>query len=174
MDASQVIKLKLARMGSYTHPYKTVDASTYTWKKQLATPHVVPKTLLCSGEIYDPVSLAPCTSCGQGATETISMDSVVRLPNTKNGQMGSGTRIYSTESVTLQKASRAMCATQEPSAIVVIPMYCESNNEDTPMINPYQPPFDVQYAMKNPACVHCYKGTETNDMERCQCKAASI
>jgi hypothetical protein len=173
MDASQVIKLKLARLGSYTHPYKSVDSSTYTWQKQLATPHYVPQTKTCSGDLYDPVSL-PCTTCGQGAKATISTDSTALVPNVNSHQMGSGTRVYSTEVVGLQQASRAMCATQTPTAIIIPPTYCESNSAAAPYVNPYQPPFDVQYAMKNPGCVLCYKGFETNDVERCQCAAASI
>lgn len=172
MDASQVIKLKLKQMGSYTHPYKTVDSSTYTQQKQIQTVHYLPKTPDCSGNLYDPSSLSPCVNCGQGATTTISTDASRLLPNLRNGQMGSGTRIYSTEAVALQKASRAMCSQPTaPSPIIVTSCYCESNNEDQPFVNPYQPPYDVQYFMKHPSCTVCYKGFQNNDVERCQCNS---
>lgn len=175
MDASQVIKLKLARMGSYTHPYKTVDSSTYTEQKKLQTKHYLAKTPDCSGDLYDPSSSSSCVTCGQGATTNISSDSTMRLGNALNGQMGSGTRVYSTESVLLQKASRAMCAQSSvPSAIIVPPQWCESNSEEQPNHNPYQPVYDVQYFMKHPRCTACYKGFETNDLERCQCNSSNL
>lgn len=174
MDASQVIKLKLARMGSYTHPYKTVDSSTYTDQLKLKTRHYLPKTPDCTGILYDPVSISPCEVCGQGATTSVSTNTTRRLGSVLNGQMGSGTRVYSTEAVLLQKASRAMCAQPtEPSAVIVPPQYCESNSEEQPIVNPYQPPYDVQYFMKHPSCTVCYKGFENSDMERCQCKAVA-
>lgn len=174
MDASQVIKLKLARMGSYTHPYKTVDSSTYTEQKKLQTKHYLAKTPDCSGELYDPVPLAPCTTCGQGATTTISTDSTRCLGSVRNGQMGSGTRTYSSEAVATQRASRAMCAQPStPSAVIVPSCYCESNSEEQPIVNPYQPPYDVEYFMKHPSCMVCYKGFENNDAERCLCKAVA-
>lgn len=169
MDASQVIKLKLAQMGSYRHPYQTVDSSTYTNQLKLQTKHYLPKTPDCSGDLYDPTPIAPCTTCGQGTTTTTSTDSTQRLPNVLHGQMGSGTRSYSSEAVLLQKASRAVCAQPPtPSAVIVPPCYCESNSEEQPNINPYQPVFDVQYAMKYPTCTVCYKGFQT-DIERCPC-----
>lgn len=174
MDASQVIKLKLKQMGSYTHPYKTVDSSTYTQQKQLKTPHYYPNTQTCPDISYYPVTLLPCTSCGKGSRVNISTDTTHAVFSHQYRQEGSGTRFYSSEAVTLQKASRAMCAQPaEPSPIIVPPCHCESNSEEQPNINPYQPPYDVQYFMKHPSCTVCYKGFENNDLGRCQCKAAA-
>jgi hypothetical protein len=172
MDASQVIKLKLKQLGSYTHPYKAVDSSTYTQQKQLKTQHFYPNTTTCPDIEYNPVTILPCFHCGQRATTTISTDSSKQVFNHMAHQNGSGTRIYSSEALLLQKASRAVCsqASVEPSAIVIPPCHCESNSESQPNVNPFQPVFDVQYSMKYPSCTVCYKGFETNDLERCQCR----
>jgi hypothetical protein len=85
--------------------------------------------------------------------------STQQYPNVYAGASGSASRLYSSDSVMLQKAGLQACgtpiATAQPIEVVLPTCYCGVNGPTTsnPTVNdnsnPYLPAFDTFYAAKN-------------------------
>ena len=112
---------------------------------------------------------------GAGRTTALQTGSPQQFLSVYSGAAGSASQVYSSESILLQKAGKEYCGVPGVSpaptnSYVVLPAcYCVDTNGPTPsntastisnvnplpvnnQSNPYLPPFDTYYAMKNPQC----------------------
>jgi len=175
MDASQITKLREKQQTQYINRNKCADASTLIWQNQIRSSTYISGSNVqtCDGTIQNtPVPTQGCQSQhgitqygGQGKQTTLSTGSTKQYPNVYAGASGSASRIYSSESIMLQKAGLQACgtpiATAQPISIV-LPI-CPSTigavngissathptiavNDNT---NPYLPAFDTYYQLKN-------------------------
>ncbi len=189
MDASQITKLLQKQNTRYINRCQTVDASTLIWKNQIQSSKYIKGVKTCEGDQNTNNPANPACSDGQGIcsfggagrTSAIQTGSPQQFLNVLSGAAGSGSQVYSSESITLQRAGKESCGvaptTPAPAnTYVVLPggdpatsnaelqvpscSYLCTNtngptNGSTPPINnqsnPYLPPFDTYYRFKNPA-----------------------
>lgn len=186
MDASQITKLRQIQSTRSIQAVRSYDSSFQTQVRRLQVNHHIQGAAECDGEITSAPTLTSCCNDlygGNGASTSLSTDSSQRVPNPMYRANGSGTRVYTTESLLLQQASRATgCALPISDSIVQPLLYCNDTNGPTNTIpaenlpinnqsNPYLPPYDTYHFMKYPneRCPICFVGRMTNDQERCQC-----
>jgi hypothetical protein len=177
MDASQITKLLQKQNTRYINRCQTVDSSTLIWKNQIQSSKYIKGVKTCEGEQNWNVPTNPacsegngiCSFGGSGRTTSIQTGSTKQYLNVLSGASGSASQIYSSESITLQKAGKESCGVAgtnpapENSYIVLPACYCvdtngptvSQNSNNLPInnqSNPYLPPFDTYYALKNPEC----------------------
>jgi hypothetical protein len=189
MDASQITKLLQKQNTRYINRCQTVDASTLIWKNQIQSSKYIKGVKTCEGDQNTSNPANPACSDGQGIcsfggagrTSAIQTGSPQQFLNVLSGAAGSASQVYSSESITLQRAGKEACgvAPTNPApanSYVVLPggdpatsnselqvpscSYLCTNtngptNGSTPPINnqsnPYLPPFDTYYRFKNPS-----------------------
>lgn len=186
MDASQITKLRQIQSTRSIQAARSYDSSFQTQIRRLQVNHHLQGVVECDGQMVTAPTPAVCCDGqygGNGASTSLSTDSSKRVPNPMYRAEGSGTRVYTTESILLQAASRATGCAPPPSDSIVQPqLYCNDTNGPTNAIpaeslpinnqsNPYLPPYDTYHSMKYPneRCPICYVGWMTNDQERCLC-----
>ena len=154
MDASTITKLRAKQLTQYTNRNQTMDSSTLTWMQQVQSARV------CS-QPPTAVTRETCCGGGQGRDTALSTGSTQRFPNVLAGAMGSASRVYSSELLTLQKAGASVCAmpSADGSYIQVSSCDCSSTNGPTADLpqppvnnqsNEYLPAFDTYHRFKNP------------------------
>lgn len=183
MDASQITKLLQKQNTRFINRCQTVDSSTLTWQNQIQSSKYIKGVKTCNGEQNWNVPTNPgcsvgngiCNFGGSGRTTSIQTGSPQQFLNVLSGASGSASQVYSSESILLQKAGKESCAVPSTNpapqnSYVVLPAcYCvdtngptasnsEQLNNSNPLpinnqSNPYLPPFDTYYAMKNPGAL---------------------
>lgn len=164
MEASQITKLLQKQNTRTLHRPQTVDSSTLTWRQQIQSSTFVKGLHTTSSATCCSDTSGQLSYGGQGKQTTLTTGSVQQYPNVFASATGSASEIYSSERLLLQQAGRHACAVQgemgvQPVSLVLPACYCENTNVPTqdqaqanPQANPYLPPFDTYYALKNP-CV---------------------
>lgn len=154
MDASTITKLRAKQLTQYTNRRQTMDSSTLTWMQQLQSSRV------CAAQPPTARDPPPCCQGGNGRDAALTTGSTVRYPNVLAGAMGSASRIYSSDHITLQRAGATVCGlpSADGSYIQVDACDCISTNGPTPdqpnppvngQTNAYLPPFDTYYRFKH-------------------------
>lgn len=181
MDASRITMLLQKQNTRYINRAQTVDSSTLTWKNQIQSSTYIKSVPTCGGitntnnpvQPACPVGNGINSYGGQGKQTTLMTGSSQQYPNVLSGAAGSASQVYSSENIILQKAGRNSCSVPGVSpalpelpqnAYVILPA-CDCNNTNGPtrdipptdvpvnnQSNPYLPPFDTYYRMKNPTC----------------------
>ncbi len=192
MDASQITKLLQKQNTRYINRAQTVDSSTLTWQNQIQSSKYIKGVKTCEGAQNWNVPTNPacsdgngiCSFGGSGRTTAIQTGSPQQFLNVLSGASGSAAQVYSSESITLQKAGKESCAVPGLSPVpqnsyVVLPAcYCMDTNGPTNSTstelsnsnplpvnnqsNPYLPAFDTYYAMKNPSAQCKYPVQDQN------------
>jgi len=176
MDASQITKLREKQQSQYINRNKCNDASTLIWQNQIRSSTYVrgSNVQTCDGSVQNtPVPTQGCTANGwggKGKQMTLMSGSTQQYPSVFAGASGSASRLYSSESITLQKAGLQACgvplSTTQPIDVVLPPCFCGTNGvtltNPTPSVNdqsnPYLPAFDTFYASKN----KCFPAVDQN------------
>jgi hypothetical protein len=178
MDASQITKLREKQQTQYINRNKCADASTLIWQNQIRSSTYISGSNVqtCDGTIQNtPVPTQTTPTCngqygGQGKQTTLSTGSTKQYPNVYAGASGSASRIYSSESIMLQKAGLQACGTPittvQPIGIILPTCYCGVNGptDSRPtttvndMSNPYLPAFDTNYNAKT----KCFPSIDQN------------
>uniref|UniRef100_A0A6C0DFR7 Uncharacterized protein n=1 Tax=viral metagenome TaxID=1070528 RepID=A0A6C0DFR7_9ZZZZ len=161
MDASKITELRQKRANVFINRAQTVDSSTLTWNNMIQASKYV--------ATQNPVkNFAGCTTCGgmsQVATGTagvtpgaIMMPGQTVLypnppplkPNPLFNNKGSGSFVYSSESITLQRAGQATCgvATVNQQQYITLPRcFCST---------------DIFYQNGNPATLYVPEGADVS------------
>jgi len=197
MDASKITQLLQKQNTRYINRCQTVDSSTLIWKNQIQSSKYIKGVKTCDGDQNCNVPTNPCradqTSIngvvqntgtysfgGSGRTTALQTGSPQQFLSVLAGASGSGSQVYSSESILLQAAGRNSCGVAgvnpAPSnSYVVLPggdpatsnaelqvpscsYLCTNtngptNNGTVPVnnnLNPYLPQFDTYYRFKNP------------------------
>jgi hypothetical protein len=109
---------------------------------------------------------------GQGKQMSIATGSTQRYPSVFSGAAGSASRIYSSDSITMQRAGQNSCAvpmnTSNPdTSFITLPQcYYKDTNlpSDNNQVNPYLPAFDTHYSSKN----KCFPNKDENQKHSLQ------
>lgn len=138
MDASQITKLLQLQNTRYINRNQTVDSSTLTWKNQIQSSKYIKGTPTCgynsngTAVVNCNVPTNPCcpdqvlvtnppgtsgllqntgtySFGGSGRTTALQNGSPQHFLNVLSGSSGSGGQIYSSESITLQRAGKESC-----------------------------------------------------------------
>ena len=182
MDASKITELLQKQNTRYINRSQTVDASTMIWMNQIRSSKYIKGVATCTGlQNTNAPTQAGCslgnginTYGGQGKQMTLSTGSPQLYPNVLSGAEGSASRIYSVDTILLQKAGQNFCAgTISPQDAYTVLPTCECTNTNGPDVNnpnmtgnaritgnpndltinnqsnPYLPPFDTYYRFKN-------------------------
>jgi hypothetical protein len=170
MDASQITKLRQKQNTVYINRSQTVDASTMIWRNQIQYSKYIQGVATCGNVLNLNVPTQPpctnnngtgCTFGGQGRDIALSTGSTKRYPNVLASATGSASQVYSSDQILLQKAGRHLCAglITDQDAYTILPKCdCTDTNgptaaNPTPPVNnnanPYLPPFDTHYKLKN-------------------------
>lgn len=145
MDASQITKLLQKQNTRYINRCQTVDASTLIWKTQIQSSKYIKGVKTCEGEQNTNNPDNPACSDGQGIcsfggagrTSAIQTGSPQQFLNVLSGAAGSGSQVYSSESITLQQAGKESCGVPgvspapENSYVVLPACYCVNTNGPT-------------------------------------------
>lgn len=145
MDASQITKLLQKQNTRYINRCQTVDSSTLIWKNQIQSSKYIKGVKTCEGEQNCNVPTNPacsdgngiCSFGGAGRTSAIQTGSPQQFLNVLSGASGSGSQVYSSESILLQQAGKQSCgvAPTNPAptnSYVVLPAcYCVNTNGPT-------------------------------------------
>lgn len=126
MDASKITEMRQKQSNIYLNRSKVMDASTLTWNNMIqASKYVATQAPI--------TNMAGCTTCGgmsQVATgtagvtpgaltipgqSTLYVNSPPVKPNPYFNNKGSGSFVYSSESITLSKAGYATCGVATPN-----------------------------------------------------------
>lgn len=173
MDASQITKLRVKQQTQYINRNKCADASTLIWQNQIRSSTYISGSNVqtCDGSVQNtPVPTQVCKDQygGQGKQMTLMSGSTQQYPNVFAGASGSASRLYSSDSIMLQKAGLQACgtpiSTTQPIDVVLPTCFCSTNGSslDNPIINdnanPYLPTFDTFYAAKN----KCFPSIDQN------------
>jgi hypothetical protein len=171
MDASQITKLREKQQTQYINRNKCNDASTLIWQNQIRSSTYISGSNVqtCDGSVQNtPVPTPRPTQTGsgycyggKGNQMTLMTGSTQQYPSVYAGASGSASRLYSSESIMLQKAGLQACgtplSTAQPLGVILPTCYCGTNgpsaSNPTPSVNdstnPYLPAFDTYYAAKN-------------------------
>jgi len=162
MDASKITELLQKQNTTYINRSKSVDSSTLTWKNQIQSSKYIKGVATCDGEWNVPTNPACsdgsiCSFGGAGRTTSIQTGSTKQYLSVYSG--ASGSSVYSSESILLQKAGRESCANTDKGYVILPKCDCTDtngpNNTTIPVnnqSNEYLPPFDTYYALKT-SCV---------------------
>jgi hypothetical protein len=169
MDASQITKLLQIQNTRYINRNQTVDSSTLTWKNQIQSSKYIKGVPTCDGQQNCNVPTNPCCADqvlvngqlqntginafgGSGRTTAIQTGSPQQFLNVLAGSSGSGGQIYSSESITLQKAGKESCGVTSSTA----PIYPANSY----VVLPGGSPAGSNAELQNPSC--SYLCTNTN------------
>jgi hypothetical protein len=161
MDASKITELMQKQNNRTINRNRTVDSSTLLWEKQIQSSTYIAKQnqLPVSNKSADKNGI----SCygGQGKEMSLATGATQRYPSVYAGTAGSGSQIYSSDIIMLQKAGQNSCAvpintSNGANSFITLPAcYCSNTNVPStinPVINnqsnPYLPIFDTYYTMK--------------------------
>lgn len=171
MDASKITELRQKQNTVYLHRSNTVDSSTMTWRNQIQSSKYIKGVATCTGlqntnvptEAVCSNGDGTCSFGGRGKQTTLATGSSQQYRSVYAGAAGSASEVYSSDKILLQKAGRQYCAEliTDQDAYTILPNCVPVNtngptsdnpnptvnNQDT---NPYLPPFDTYYALKNP------------------------
>ena len=117
MDASQITKLLQKQSTRYINRCQTVDSSTLTWQNQIQSAKYIKGVKTCDGAQNVNVPTNPacsdgngiCSFGGAGRTTSIQAGSPQQFLNVLSGAAGSAGHVYSSESITLQRAGKEAC-----------------------------------------------------------------
>jgi hypothetical protein len=126
MDASQITKLLQKQNTRYINRCQTVDSSTLTWKNQIQSSKYIKGVKTCDGSQNWNVPTNPCCANqvvvegiaqntgtysfgGSGRTTALQTGSPQHFLNVLSGASGSASQVYSSESITLQRAGKESC-----------------------------------------------------------------
>lgn len=132
MDASQITKLLQLQNTRYINRNQTVDSSTLTWKNQIQSSKYIKGTPTCgynsngTAVVNCNVPTNPCCADrvlvdgqlqntglnsfgGSGRTTSLQNGSPQHFLNVLSGAAGSAAQVYSSESITLQRAGKESC-----------------------------------------------------------------
>jgi len=166
MDASKITELMQKRHTRVINRNNTVDSSTLIWQTQIQS----------STYRSQPMNL-PFLAV-QGKQMSLTTGSTQRYPSVFSGAAGSASQIYSSDSITMQRAGQNSCSvpinTSNPNtSFITLPLcYCEDTNNDTTtgainnQSNPYLPAFDTYYLSKT----KCFPSQDENQrhyVQRC-------
>jgi hypothetical protein len=146
MDASQITKLRQKQQTNIMNRAHCVDSSTLTWANQIHSSTYLSQQRppqQCNQREYG----------GQGKQTTLMTGSTQQFPSVFAGASGSAGRIFSSDSILLQKAGLQACGTTTPGTITLpIATEIKGTNTDSQKgpVNPYLPAFDTHYALKHP------------------------
>jgi hypothetical protein len=168
MDASQITKLLQIQNTRYINRNQTVDSSTLTWKNQIQSSKYIKSVPTCNGEQNLNVPTNP--SCpdqvvvngqvqntginsfgGSGRTTAIQTGSPQQFLNVLAGASGSAAQVYSSESITLQRAGKESCGVTSSTQ----PDY--PNNSY--VVLPGGSPSGSNAQLQNPSCVYLCNNT---------------
>jgi hypothetical protein len=176
MDASKITELLQKQNTKYINRCKTVDSSTLIWKNQIQSSKYIKGVATCSGEQNTNVpTIASCNNSfgGAGRTTSIQTGSSEQFLSVYAGASGSASRIYSSDSILLQKAGNESCANTSEGYVVLPNCDCTNtngpNNDTVPVnnqSNPYLPQFDTYYAMKTP-CIPVRDANQKHFVKEC-------
>ena len=200
MDASQITKLLQKQNTRYINRSQTVDSSTLIWKNQIQSSKYIKGVKTCDGEQNWNVPTNPACPVGNGIsafggsgrTTSLQSGSTQKFLNVLSGASGSASRVYSSETILLQRAGRESCGVPglnpaPQNSYVVLPggnpttsdaslqvpscsYLCSNTNGpidggDVPVnnnLNPYLPQFDTYYKFKNPSAQCGYPVQDQN------------
>lgn len=129
MDASKITQLLQKQNTRYINRNQTVDASTLIWKNQIQSSKYIKGVTTCDGAQNWNVPTNPCCSNsvpatpgsselittgvnsfgGAGRTTAIQSGSPQQFLSVYSGAAGSASQVYSSESITLQRAGKESC-----------------------------------------------------------------
>lgn len=126
MDASQITKLLQKQNTRYINRCQTVDSSTLIWKTQIESSKYIKGVKTCDGSQNWNVPTNPCCANqvvvdgvaqntgtysfgGSGRTTALQTGSPQHFLNVLSGASGSASQVYSSESITLQRAGKESC-----------------------------------------------------------------
>jgi hypothetical protein len=145
MDASQITKLLQKQNTRYINRCQTVDASTLIWKNQIQSSKYIKGVKTCDGQQNCSVPTNPacpvgngvCSFGGAGRTTALQTGSPQQFLNVLSGAAGSASQVYSSESITLQRAGKESCGVPgtnpapENSYVVLPACFCTNTNGPT-------------------------------------------
>jgi hypothetical protein len=145
MDASKITELLQKQNTRYINRCQTVDSSTLIWKNQIQSSKYIKGVPTCDGQQNCNVPTNPACSMGEGVcsfggsgrTTAIQTGSPQQFLNVLAGAAGSGSQVYSSESILLQKAGKQSCGVPgtnpapENSYVVLPACYCVNTNGPT-------------------------------------------
>jgi hypothetical protein len=145
MDASQITKLLQKQNTRYINRCQTVDASTLIWKTQIQSSKYIKGVKTCDGQQNCnvptnpacPVGNGVCSFGGAGRTTALQTGSPQQFLNVLSGAAGSASQVYSSESITLQRAGKESCGVPgtnpapENSYVVLPACFCTNTNGPT-------------------------------------------
>jgi len=175
MNASKITELLQKQNTTYINRCKTLDSSTLTWKNQIQSSKYIKGVKTCDGNQNVNVPTNPaCSDCsfgGAGRTTTIQTGSTKQYLSVYSG--ASGSSVYSSEFILLQKAGRESCANTDKGYVILPKCDCTDtngpNNTTVPVnnqSNEYLPPFDTYKALKTP-CVPVKDQNLTHFVKEC-------
>lgn len=153
-------RLRQNQANIYTNRYKVQDASTLTWQKGLQASQIV-RNVGAGASTTKEDTVNKCVNCAPQPADMISSKQI--------SFQGSGCNVYSSEAITLQKASQNMCgcggAQPIPSEASYITTntaaegWCvNSSGQPGALAKLYLPPVDVYWQLKNP----CFPNQDMN------------
>lgn len=169
MDASQITKLLQKQNTRYINRNQTVDSSTLIWKNQIESSKYIKGVPTCDGQQNCNVPTNPCCADqvgvngqlqntginsfgGSGRTTSIQNGSSQQFLNVLSGASGSASQVYSSESITLQRAGRESCGVTSSTE----PNYPANSY----VVLPGGDPAGSNAQLQNPSC--SYLCTNTN------------
>jgi hypothetical protein len=169
MDASQITKLLQIQNTRYINRNQTVDSSTLTWKNTIQSSKYIKGVPTCNGQQNCNVPTNPCCADkvsvngqlqttginsfgGSGRTTAIQTGSPQQFLNVLSGAAGSAGHVYSSESITLQKAGKESCGVTSSTQ----PDYPANSY----VVLPGGSPAGSNSQLQNPSC--SYLCTNTN------------
>jgi hypothetical protein len=193
MDASQITKLMQKQNTTFINRSKVNDSSTLLWQKQIESSKYIRGVATCSGEKNTNVPTQNgcsegngiCNFGGSGKSVALMTGSPQRFLNVYSGSSGSGSQIYSSEQILLQKAGNNSCGVPgtnpAPTNSYVILPRCDCTNTNGPTTNnetigadgtvtvnnnsnPYLPQFDTYYKFKTPSA-QCKTGCPDENLK---------
>jgi hypothetical protein len=158
MDASKITELLQKQNTRYINRCQTVDSSTLIWKNQIQSSKYIKGVKTCDGDQNTNVPTNPgcsegngiCSFGGSGRTSAIQTGSPQQFLNVLAGAAGSGSQVYSSESILLQQAGKQSCGVPgtnpapENSYVTLPACYCVNTNgptasDSTQLSNPTVP-----------------------------------
>lgn len=189
VDSSTLTWQNQIQSSKYIKGVKTCEGTQNT---NVPTNPCCPDRILVNGQLQNTGINA---FGGSGRTTAIQTGSPQQFLNVLSGAAGSAAEVYSSERILLQQAGKESCGVPgtnpapQNSYIVLPACYCVDTNGPTPantasqianvnplpvnnQSNPYLPPFDTYYAMKNPSaqCRNCPDQNQKHFVKQCiQC-----
>jgi hypothetical protein len=177
MDASQITKLLQKQNTRYINRSQTVDSSTLTWKNQIQSSKYIKGVKTCDGDQNWNVPTNPCCANqvavngelqntgtysfgGSGRTTAIQTGSSKHFLNVLAGASGSASQVYSSESITLQRAGKESCGVPGTSPAPANSYVILPSGGDTYNMTTLNTPSAANAVLRVPTC--SYICTNTN------------